>query len=114
MNKALKIIQARYSNKKTTYISPMYGEHPTKTGIGKKDTIFFEGCCNVLFDRKTIPKSGKSIKDSCFIKDKKIYHLIYDIDTRALLGLNINKLKEYQRRFDEIKRRSSNDKHRGV
>ena len=72
------------------------GDHPKHTGIGKKNTSFYPGCCNVLFDRKTIPKSGKSIKDGFFIKDKGTYSLVYDIQTRALLGLDINKLKEYR------------------
>lgn len=80
------------------------GEHPKHTGIGKRDTSFYPGHCNVIFDRKTIPKSGKSIKDGFFIKQKDHYSLVYDIQTRALCGLDKNKLKEYRRRLNELKK----------
>ena len=73
------------------------GLHPSKTGIGKKDTSFYKGCCHVGFHRKTFPKSGKSIVDGCFIQKKDHYYLIYDIETRALLGLDLNKIEKYKR-----------------
>ena len=84
------------------------GYHP-KHALAKKYTSFYPGCCHVLFDRKTIPKGGKNIQDGCFIKQKDHYHLIYDRETRALLGLDINKIKEYRRRFDESTRNFNTD-----
>ncbi len=86
------------------------GEHPKHTGIGKKDTSFYPGHCNVIFDRKTMPKSGKSLIDGCFIKDKGTYQLVYDVKTRALLGLDVNKIKQYKELLnDRTKATVSND-----
>ena len=84
------------------------GFHP-KHGLPKKMTTFYPGCCHVLYDRKTIPKGGKNIQFGCFIKQKDHYHLIYDQKSRALLGLDLNKIQDYRRSFDEIRERTSND-----
>ena len=93
----------RRAVKHTPKVIGVVGEHPKYTGIGKKDTSFYTGSCNVLFDRKTIPKSGKSIVDGCFIKDKGSYKLVYDISTRALLGLDPNKIEQYKILLEEEK-----------
>ena len=77
------------------------GEHPKYSGIGKKNTSFYPGCCNVIFDRKTIPKSGKSLINGCFIKDKGSYQLVYDIKSRALLGIDVNKIEQYKELLNE-------------
>ncbi len=84
------------------------GYHPSKSGIGKKDTSFYPGCCNVRFNRKTLPKSGKSIIDGCFVEDKGSYKLVWDRETRCLLGLDVNKIPEYKRKLNELRERTSN------
>lgn len=63
------------------------GFHPKSTGIGKKDTAFYRGCCHVRFDRKTLPKGGKSVINGCFIERKAYGWLIWCKTTRALLRL---------------------------
>jgi hypothetical protein len=81
--------------------------HPKNTKIGKKDTTFFEDCCHVRFDRKTLPKSGKSILNGTFIENKGYAYLVWDRETRALFGLVYDeseldsKTKEWKRRFNE-------------
>ena len=97
----LKAFVERRAAKHTPKSTETVGEHPKHTGIGKKNTSFYPGCCNVLFDRKTIPKSGKSIVDGCFIKDKGSYELVYDTQTRALLGLDRRKIKQYKELLHE-------------
>jgi len=97
----LKAFQERQAEKHKPKLHPVVGEHPKHTGIGKKDTTFYPGCCNVCYDRQKLPKSGKSIVDGCFIRDKGTYKLVYDISTRALLGLDINKIKQYKELLNE-------------
>jgi len=70
------------------------GYHPTKC-LHKKFTSFYEGTCRVKFDRKTIPKSGKSIIGTCFVETKNETCNIYDSKTRALLGICKETNKEY-------------------
>jgi len=85
-----------------------YCQHPKNTGIPKKDTTFFKECCHVRFDRKTLPKSGKSIVNECFVESKAYGYLVWDKETRALFGIvkdaeQLNdKTKEWKRRFDEL------------
>ena len=97
----LQAFQERQLAKHTPPDTFVAGEHPKYTGIGKKDTSFYPGCCNVIFDRKTIPKGGKSIVDGCFLKDKGTYTLVYDIQTRALLGIDPSKIKQYKELLHE-------------
>jgi len=99
----LQTFRERQIAKRTPKPSVTYGEHPKHTGIGKKDTSFYPGACKVGFHRKTFPKSGKSIIDGCFVQAKHHYHLIYDLETRCLLGLDINKIKQYRELLNERK-----------
>lgn len=104
----LKAFQERRKAKLIPHKQFIFGHHP-KYGLKKKETSFHEKFTHVRFDRKTLPKSGKSIVGNCFVEDKGSYHLIWDKETRALLGLNINKIEEYERKFNELRKRTSND-----
>ena len=80
------------------------GLHPSKC-LHKKFTTFYGDVCYVRFDRKTLPKSGKSILNNCFIEKKNTVWLIWDIKTRALLGIGndknlVCKTLEYSKRFN--------------
>jgi len=84
------------------------GYHPTK-GLYKKLTSFYEGHCRVRFDRKTFPKTGKSIVNNCFIDSKDGISSVYDYHTRALLGIcktdNVDKYtKKWKEQFNGIKK----------
>jgi hypothetical protein len=81
-----------------TYTS--IGIHPSKA-LNKKETTFYGDVCYVRFDRKTIPKSGKSIINNCFVENRKHYYLVWDIRTRALLGLCWNDLETTTRKYNE-------------
>jgi hypothetical protein len=93
--------------------------HPKNTGIKKKDTTFFPGCCNVRFDRKTLPKKGKSILNGCFIEKKGIAWLVWETRTRCLLGLVYDedrleiKTKEWKERFNELNQKEKDRKNMG-
>ena len=99
----LQAFQRRQAVKHTPKATFHAGLHPKHTGIGKKDTSFYPGCCHVGFHRKTFPKSGKSIVDGCFVQKKHHYTLVYDIETRCLMGIDVNKIKQYKELLNEIK-----------
>jgi hypothetical protein len=74
--------------------------------LPKKLTTFCGDVCHVRFNRKTFPKSGKSIINNCFVEGKDI-KLIWDTSTRALLGLTNEANLEattakYQKQFKEL------------
>jgi hypothetical protein len=105
--KLAKFMLKREQSKSGNIKHTSYCNHPKNTGIGKKDTVFLGECCNVRFDRKTFPKSGKSVLNGCFIEKKPYGWLVWEKTTRALLGLVYNesnlesKTKEWKRRFNE-------------
>ena len=98
--------EARLTKQKDKHDTGCY--HPKNTGIGKKDTSFYDGCNHVRFDRKKLPKSGKSIINDTFVEKKGFVWLVWHLKTRALLGViyndtNIEKLtEEWKRRFNEL------------
>jgi len=75
----------------------------------KKETTFVEGVCNVRFNRKTLPKGGKSVLNGCFIELSGQHWLIWDLVTRASLGICKNEdrldlvTKSLQERFKVLK-----------
>jgi hypothetical protein len=81
-----------------------------KNGLPKKATSFYKGCCMVRFDRKTMPKSGKSFVNGCFVEKKSYAYLVWDTSSRALLGIVKHeheleeKAKEWKRRIDDMRR----------
>jgi len=83
------------------------GYHP-KNGLPKKATSFYPGCCHVRFDRKGLPKSGKSIYKTCFIDSVNGIQRAWDRDTRALLlvstkELDMDVLDQLIEQFKEIR-----------
>ena len=101
--------QKRYKQDHKDKPTVIVGLHP-KHGLPKKETSFYPGFCHVLFDRKTIPKGGKSIIDGCFVKEKDHYQLVYDRETRALLGLDVTKIKQYKELLHEQYRLAESDR----
>ena len=73
--------------------------------ITKVPYTLLNEACHVRFDRKTLPKSGKSILNDCFIEKKNKVWLIWHRQTRALLGIANDKnlackTLEYSERFN--------------
>ncbi len=98
----LTIEEFQRNRKKRLSLPPAFitGLHPTKTGIGKKETSFYPHFIHVRFNRKTLPKSGKSIVNGCFVEIKGFYALIWDIKTRALLTLcSVDLIEEKTKEF---------------
>ena len=105
--------------KKQVHYSNIPGYHP-KYALLKKETTFCGACCHVRFDRKTLPKSGKSIFKDYFIDTANGVTRVWHKHTRALMiagvireeviaKLYTNKFKEIKRRHDVDIRSTSND-----
>jgi hypothetical protein len=77
--------------------------HP-KNGLSKKVTSFYKGCCHVRFDRKTLPKSGRSVINDCFVENKYDVYLVWYRPTRALLGI-VKRESDLAEKINEWKRR---------
>ncbi len=87
---------------------------PANTTISYKSTSYgSQRLVRLRFDRKTIPKSGKSVYKTVWIEKKKYGYLIWDRQTRALLGTAkehnlFEKADEYIRRFTDDKDKNTN------
>jgi len=81
---------------------------PAHTPLKTKQTSMGAlGLIYVRFDRKTLPKAGKSRYRSTWREEKTFGVLVWDYETRALMGVMKNwsekKADEWIKKFEEMK-----------